>query len=76
MAEVARINQRQELEVKSRLADRHDRMADQLDDDIEQLKEMQIRSVQMDLSDVMQGQVETFQSESIRQRKMANDLRG
>jgi len=76
VGEVARINQRKELYSKCRLADRHDKMANELDDYVEQLKEMQIRSIQMDLSDEMQGQVETFQSESLRQRDMAEKLRG
>jgi len=76
MGEVARINQRQEQDSKCRLADRHDKMANELDDYVEQLKEMQIRSFQMDLSEDMQGQVETFQGESLRQRYMAEKLRG
>lgn len=76
MAEVVRIDHHKQVKVKNRLADRHDIMASELDDYVEQLKEMQIRSVQMDLSDEMQGQVETFQSESKRQRQMASDLRG
>ena len=76
MGEVARINQRQESASKCRLAERHDKMANELDDYVEQLKEMQIRSFQMDLSEDMQGQVETFQGESLRQRDMAKQLRG
>ena len=76
MAKVARIDQHQVSISKDRLADRHDRMANQLDDDVKQLKEMQIRSVQLDLSDVLQGQVDIFQDESKRQRKKAKTLRG
>jgi len=76
VAEVARINQRQETASKNGLADRHDRMANELDDYVEQLKEMQIRSFQMDLSEGLQGQVEAFQGESLRQRGMAEKLRG
>ena len=57
MGEVARINQQQERVSKNGLADRHDRMANELDDYVEQLKEMQIRSFQMDLSEGLQGQV-------------------
>ncbi len=76
MAKVARIDQHQVSIGKNRLADRHDRMANELDDYVEQLKEMQIRSFQMDLGEELQGQVDTFQSESERQRKMANELRG
>lgn len=76
MAKVARINQRQELDSKCRLADRHDKMAGELDDFVEQLKEMQIRSLQMDLSENVQGQVDIFQGESLRQRGMAEKLRG
>jgi len=76
MGEVARIDQHQIAISKDRLADRHDRMASELDDYVDQLKEMQIRSCQMDLSEGLQGQVDIFQSESKRQRKMANDLRG
>ena len=76
MGEVARIDQRQMEASKCRLAERHDKMANELDDYVEQLKEMQIRSFQMDLSEDMQGQVETFQGESLRQREMAKELRG
>ena len=76
MGEVARIDQRQMEASKCRLADRHDKMANELDDYVEQLKEMQIRSFQMDLGEELQGQVDTFQGESKRQRKMANELRG
>ena len=76
MAEVARINQHQEIAGNSKLADRHDRIANQLDDYVEQLKGMQINSVQLDLADELQGQVETFQSESIRQRNKSKQLRG
>ena len=76
MGEVARIDQHHLDASKCRLADRHDKMANELDDYVEQLKEMQIRSFQMDLSEDMQGQVETFQGESLRQREMAEKLRG
>ena len=76
MAEVARIDQHQVSISKDRLADRHDRMANELDDYVDQLKEMQIRSCQMDLSEGLQGQVNIFQDESKRQRDMANELRG
>ena len=58
------------------LAKRHDRMADELDGYVKQLKEMQIRSFQMDLSDTLQGQVDMFQSEALRQRDKAKQLRG
>ena len=76
MGKVARINQQQERASKNGLADRHDRMANELDDYVEQLKEMQIRSFQMDLSEGLQNQVEAFQGESLRQRGMAEKLRG
>lgn len=76
MVQVVNINQHKAIISKGRIADRHDRMANELDDYVEQLKEMQIRSFQMDLSEGLQGQVETFQSESLRQREKAEKLRG
>ena len=75
MVEVVNINHHMEISSKQRIADRHDRMANELDDYVEQLKEMQIRSFQMDLSEGLQNQVEAFQGESLRQRGMAEKLR-
>ncbi len=66
------------LAIKSEplLAQRHDRMADELDKYVGQLKDMQIRSFQMDLGDQLQGQVDMFQAEALRQREKAKQLRG